>query len=55
MNYVITNLSTNAVVAYARTIEEALLLAYGDDTTDLDLAEMDYEDCDDADDLAPPF
>ena len=55
MNYVITNLETNAVVAYARSLEEAFSLAYGDDGATLDIAEMDHEEVDVADEFEPPF
>jgi hypothetical protein len=55
MTYVITDLTTNAVVAYARSLEEAVSLAYGDDGASLDIAEMDHEDFDVADEFEPPF
>ena len=55
MNYIITNLETNAVVAYARTLEEAFSLAYGDDGASLDIAEIDHEELDFADEFEPPF
>lgn len=55
MNYVITNLETNAVVAYARTLDEAFSLAYGDDGATLDIAEMDREEFDLADEFEAPF
>jgi hypothetical protein len=54
MNFYVFDVNTNAVVSYARTLEEALSLAYGDDATDFDIAEMDLEH-DDADDFDPPF
>ena len=55
MNYVITNLETNAVVAYAQTLEEAFSLAYTDDGAALDIAEMDHELFEVADEFEPPF
>ena len=55
MNYAITDLTTNAVVTYAQTLEEAFSLAYSDDGATLDIAEMDHEDLDFADEFEPPF
>jgi hypothetical protein len=46
MNFYVFDVNTNAVVSYARTIEEAFSLAYRDDVTDLDIAEMDHEEID---------
>ncbi len=54
MNFYVFDVNTNTVVTYAQTLEEALSLAYSDDATDLDVAEMDLEH-DDADDLDPPL
>ena len=51
MNFYIINLNTNAVVTYARTLEEAFSLAYEDDATDLDIAEMDHADIDATDEF----
>lgn len=55
MNYVITDLTTNTVVAYARSLEEAFLLAYSDDGETLDIAEMDHEEIEVADEFEPRF
>jgi hypothetical protein len=46
MNFYVYDVNTNAVVSYARTLEEALSQAYGDAATDLDIAEMDHEEVD---------
>ena len=55
MNFYVFDVNTNAVVSYAQTLEEALSLAYSDDATDLDVAEMAIAEHDDADDLDPPL
>ena len=46
MSYYVYSLTTDRVIAYARTIEEAMALAYGEEGSDLDVAEMDHEEAD---------
>ena len=53
MNFYVYDVNTNAVVSYARTLEEALSQAYGDAATDLDIAEMDHEEVDILEDEVP--
>ena len=53
MSFYVFDVNTNAVVSDARTIEEAFSQADGDDTTDLDIAEMDHEEIDIPEDEVP--